>query len=215
MMNLIKEWLGCMWELICDDLISYYTFFTVILAECAYLWATKDASIALPFTVILLCYIANVIICAIMKGKCGDRKKDLLISKIYLWVFAVLILIGSLIDSTVSLVVNTLLFGITAVWIVVRTYQNTNFHGDVDERVKLISKIFHNPIFWIVSQIIVVGGPFIVFTIYLANISAVPVILKIIIPVVYLICMPFIALLEDGLATCDIFELAYLSWRYR
>ena len=35
--NLIDVWLDG-FEALTDDRISFYTFFTVILAECAYLW---------------------------------------------------------------------------------------------------------------------------------------------------------------------------------
>ena len=48
--NLIDVWLDG-FEALTDDRISFYTFFTVILAECAYLWEFHEASVAIPITV--------------------------------------------------------------------------------------------------------------------------------------------------------------------
>ena len=48
--NLIDAWLDG-FEALTDDRISFYTFFTVILAECAYLWGFHEASVAIPIAV--------------------------------------------------------------------------------------------------------------------------------------------------------------------
>ena len=50
--NLIDVWLVG-FEALTDDRISFYTFFTVILAECAYLWGFHEDTDAIPITVVL------------------------------------------------------------------------------------------------------------------------------------------------------------------
>ena len=46
-------------------------------------------------------------------------------------------------------------------------------------------------------------------------IPTIPITVKIVIPILYLLCMPLYAELEDDLATCDIFEIAYdVTWLY-
>jgi len=214
MNRLIGKWLDGIGYLIFDDLISFYTFFTVAFAECAYLWNYKPSSIALPFTIILLCYVLNVIICAYLKGRYEGTRTELIISRIYLVVIAALLFASCRIDATASIVLNTLLFGITMIWMVIRIYQNTDFSNDSDERVQIISKLFKNKVFWMNSQIVVVLAPFIALAVYVNMISNISIILKVIGLILYFICIPFIAVFEDESAVCNIFELAYrITWK--
>ena len=71
------------WEyLFSDELSTYYTYFTVILAECALFWIVAERTIALQFTIILIGCILNVIICALLKG----IKEELWVSILYIGV---------------------------------------------------------------------------------------------------------------------------------
>lgn len=195
MKNLIENWMNGLSYLIADDHISFYTFFTVVLTECAYLWAFHESAIAIPITVILLGYILNVIVFSQLKGNVEGTKLEKVFSILYVLVFVTLFVIGCIFNWAIIVITTAILLGVTALWIVIRNLQGT-------------SKIF-----WILSQIIIIGGPFVVFVIFCAKISFLPIALKVAIPLLYIILSPLIAYFEDDSAACNIFELAYdITW---
>lgn len=212
MKYLFESWKGIgINYLVEDDLISFYTFFTVIFAECAYLWAFQSKTIAATFTAILLMYIVAVLVFAWLKGCFEGSKREPYIAKLYVISLLAIFLIGCLINTCISLVLTAIAFGVTFLWINIRTFQDTQlmgYHGIVGA----ISKLFNNTVFWVISQIIVIGLPFTVFAWMLALIPGLPLALKIIIPVVYFLVAPFIALLEDEMVAENIFEIAYDIW---
>lgn len=65
----------------------------------------------------------------------------------------------------------------------------------------------------ILSLFTTIAGPFIAFTICLSKVDVLPTVFKVIIPVIYLLCIPFIVVYEDESSASNIFELAYeISW---
>ena len=197
--------------LIEDDLISFYTFFTVIFAECAYLWAFQSKFIAVGLTIVLLGYIANVVVFAWFKGCHEGSKAELAIARLYIVGFAIIFIIGCFINFWLNLVLTAIAFGVTFLWINIRTFQDTQLMG-YRGIVGVISKLFNNGVFWLISQIIVIGLPFAVFSWMLVLIPGLPLALKIIIPIVYFVIAPFIAFLEDEMVAENIFEIAYDIW---
>lgn len=119
--DVFEAWSDGLGYLIGDELNSYYTFFTVILAECAYLWAFYEKEIAMPFTVILFGYALNVIIGAVLKSWFEGSKIE---------VKCAAILIAS-----------------TALAITIRTFQLTAFVEFFPEIVRFISGLFTNKFF--------------------------------------------------------------------
>ena len=217
MKDLFESWKDGVSILIEDDLISFYTFFTLILAEISYFFAFQPLSVAKPLAIIFFGYMLNVIICAVVKGNFEGTKIERICSIVYVLVFVALFIIGCIINWKITLICTIILFGITALWIAIRDHQDSVYaYKGQTTREKLalkINSLFRNKVFWIVSQIIVIGAPFIAFIVMFANISFIPTALKIIIPIVYVILAPVIAFFEDASACCTIFELAYeISW---
>ncbi len=204
MKKLVEYWSDGVSWLFSDDLISFYTYFTIIFAECAFLWSHYQFSTAFPFTIILLVWVLNIIICAWIKGHCDICLKGQKITSIaYVSIFVISFIIGCIFNPLMSILLAIIPAVITFLWIQIRSIQDTvGFEG-------FIPKLFDNKRFYIFSQIVVVGGPFIVFVIFLAMIPALPIVLKILIPILYLLCIPLICNYEDDSATCNIFELAY------
>lgn len=213
MKDLFESWKDGVSILIEDDLISFYTFFTLILAEIFYFFAFQPLSVAKPLAIIFFGYMLNVIICAIVKGNFEGTKLELICSIMYVITFVVLFIIGCIINWKITLICTIILFTITALWIAIRDHQDSVYaYKGQTTREKLalkINSLFRNKVFWIVSQIIVIGAPLVVFIVMFANISFIPIALKIIIPVLYLVIAPYIAYFEDASACCTIFELAY------
>ena len=217
MKKLIGEWLEKtvdMWTdgvsyLFGDSLISFYTFFTLIFAECAYLWAFCEKALAISFSVILLGYVLNVGVCAWFKGMHEGERKELVFTILYVADFVVLFAIGCFINFWLSIILTVIPFAITALWIAIREFQICIFVGTHSKIVMLISKLFRNKIFNLASQLIVVGAPYVVFITCLAQIPTLYTWLKITISVLYFMCMPFIAYYEDESAALNIYELAY------
>jgi hypothetical protein len=52
-------------------------------------------------------------------------------------------------------------------------------------------------------------APYLVFVLFMIQISELPVIYKIILPILYGVVFPYISIYEDNAATNNIFELAY------
>lgn len=212
MKKLIREWKRGVSYLFGDALISFYTFFTVIFAECAYLWAFHEETLAIPFTAVLLGYVLNVIVCAWFKGNWEETRIEVAFTIIYVAVFAVLFAIGCRINSKMAIAMTAIPFIITALWIGIREFQICIFVG-ANKVVMFISRIFANKIFCLFSQIFIIGAPLTAFNICLVQIPTLHAIWKIIIPIVYASCIPFIALYEDDSAALNIFELLYeLTW---
>lgn len=213
MKNLIGNWLNGLSYLINDDLISFYTFFTVIFAECSYLWAFHESTVAIPSTVILLGYMLNVIIFAYLKGFTEGTKLEKVFSILYVSVFVTLFVIGCFFNWAISTITTVILLGFTALGIILRDNQGTFIYlPKVKPKIACLIS-FVNKFLYVASQIIIIGGPFVVFWIFFVKISFLPIALKVIIPLLYLIFSPLIAFFEDNSATCNIFELAYdITW---
>lgn len=213
MKDLFESWMDGLGCLIDDDLISFYTFFTLVLTEISYLFAFQPLEVAKPLSLIFFGYMLNVIICAVVKGNFEGTKLELICSIMYVITFVVLFIIGCIINWKITLICTIILFTITALWIAIRDHQDSVYaYKGQTTREKLalkINSLFRNKVFWVISQIIVIGAPFIAFIVMFANISAIPTVLKIIIPIVYVILAPVIAFFEDASACCTIFELAY------
>jgi len=212
MKKFLKNWKGIAINyLISDDLISFYTFFTVIFAECAYLWAFQPSSVAIRLTIVLLAYIANVIVFAWLKGWYEGNREEPIIARLYVVNFIFIFVIGCFINFWINLVLTAIAFGVTFLWINIRTFQDTQLMG-WRGIVGAISKLFNNVVFWLISQIVVLGLPFAAFTWMLALIPGLPLWIKIVIPIIYFVIAPFIALLEDEMVAQNIFEIAYDIW---
>ena len=104
---------------------------------------------------------------------------------LYSIVFVILFIIGCCINVKISIILTIIPLIITAILIKIREYSCS-----------------------ILAQFIVVGGPIIVF-ISITMKPPLPIVLKIIILILYLICVPFISYIEDRTAACNIFELAF------
>ena len=215
MKNLIENWNNGLHYLITDDLISFYTFFFFFLAECSYLLGFYEFADAIPITIILLGYMLNVIVFARLKGNAEGTKLELVFSILYVTVFVTLFVIGCFFNLAISITTTAILFGVTALWIVIRNNQDTFYYlpDGLPKITYLINNLFGNKIFWILSQIVIIGGPFIVFVIFCTKIPFLPIVLKVIIPLLYLSLSPLIANYEDDSAALNVFELAYdITW---
>ena len=206
MKTMLNTWRCGLSYLIFDDLISFYTFFTVIFAECAYLFAFCNLNTAIKFGAILISYVAIALLTAWIKGWFEGYHVYKYVPAIYLLSFVTIFLMGWFIEPVLCFILTIIPLIITAIWIVIRSFQDTIYIGDDKFRIS-INNIFSKKSIWILSQIFVIGTPFIAFTIFFACITYIPIALKIIIPIVYLVIAPYIAYAEDTLAACNIFEL--------
>lgn len=213
---MIEKWLDGLEYLLTDDLIDFYAFFTTIFAEIAFLWAFFPEN-ALAITIILLVCIANVVICAYLKGACvsfcikGKRYGLADISKpiwsiVYCIVFLIAI-IAALIINGIGAVLIMIPIAVAGIWIKLREWHNTTFIGEVFKISAAISEfLYKHKIICIIYQVFIILIPFATFTVFLAF-TSIGLILKIIIPIVYLLVSPFIAYIEDELLGETIFEI--------
>jgi len=212
MKKFLKNWKGVFVDyFVEEELISFYAFFTIIFAECAYLWAFESKAVSIGLTIVLLAYIVNVLVFAWLKGCFECSVKEITISRLYIAGFIILFIIGCFINFWLNLVLIAIAFGITLLWVGIRCLQSTGFVG-FKGIINIISAPFYNKPFWIISQIIVLGAPFAIFTWMLALIPGLSIVFKIIIPIAYFVIAPFMSMLEDELMAQNIFEIAYDIW---
>lgn len=185
--GLIKCWRDGLRYLITGGSISYYIFFTMIIAGGAFLWI-KPTSKTIPFTVILLGYILNVIVSAYFKGYWEGTKKERVVSIVYTALFIGLFILGCCLDAIDSLNLTIIPLVTTAYFIL----------------------IMDQP-FWNILKKIEFVLPF-MFLILIVIISTFTLIQKVIILFFYFLFVPFISFVENYTA-CNIFELAYnITW---
>lgn len=213
MSDWFKDWTSCLELLLGDDLISYYAFFTTILAEIAYLWAFKS-NVAGMFTIILLGFIANVIVTAFVKGYLIRTRKSNIVSSIaYILIYLGLFAWGAYYAGLkTSAILTAIPFAVSFLFVNIRFFQITIFPTDMKIQCKL-SKFFGKEPGALVSQICIIGIPLFVFAIFFSKIPNIPTFLKIIVPIIYAFIAPYIAYMEDDIATDNIFELAF-EWDY-
>lgn len=201
----------CIWLLLAEENVSFYLYFTVALAEIAFLWGFFT-SIAIPFTVLLGLSILNIIFCGLGKGCREGEKEELIFARAYTVIFALIIIVGFFFNW----LANIILFGsallITFLGIITRQFQAYgNLGYDCIKKWKKFFKVL-NKLVLIVSQIILLVGPFVLFVVAV-SLTNLPIWLKIVCPIVYAVLIPFIANFEDEFPTCNIFELAYdVTW---
>ena len=207
MKKLVSYWLGALEDLMGDYLISFYAFFTIIFAECAFLWAKVSSDVAKPFTIILILYILNVLVCGFFKGNWENTRIELIASIVYVIIFVTLFIIGCTFNIVLSIVLTVIPLAITFVCIQIRENGDCVYWTIKKPKV---AKFLYN-----FGEFMILVCPYVIFVICFAMIPTIPITVKIVIPILYFLCMPLYAQLEDDLATCDIFEIAYdVTWLY-
>ena len=210
MSDFLNDWDASVELFFGDDVISYYAFFITILAEISYLWVYMT-DIAKPLTFILLGFIANVLVIAFVKGHLiWGRKANIITSVVYVLVFLGLFIWETSFTSVkISAILTIIPFAVAFLWMKIRGFQNTSFGPGFPKIVYVLSKVFGQGLTGRLSQVIIIGGPIIVFTVLFSKIPMIPIALKIIVPIVYFcVVTPYIAFIEDDWATENIFELA-------
>lgn len=215
MKKLFQTWKARFDYLIKEHIISFYTFFTVIFAECAYLWAFHTKFISIGLTIVLLAYIANVLVFSWLKSFYECERKELIMARLYVVGFIVIFIVGCFINFWLAVILTLIPFVITYLWIGIREFQDDDYSDNWDGIIGALVRLFKNKVFWIISQVFVIGLPYLAFTVMLVLIPNISLILKIIIAILYLIGAPFIAYAAcidfsgDELSYRDIFEIAY------
>lgn len=206
---MIDNWLEGWANLLSDDLISYYSYFTAIFAEIALFWGFGVENV-LFYTILLLGCVVNVLITAFLKGCwfAETKKRQTALGHLYALTFLILFIIGMWGD----LDNGPILFGIPLVWtgftIWLREYQNSAFGFGFPDRVYKISAFIQKPVVLVSSQILLIGLPITVLGYGLAQID-IAIGYKIALTVLSIIMAPVWAYIEDTWATQNIFELVY------
>ena len=213
---MLESWFEGWTYLFNDDLVSYYSFFTAIFAEIAFLWGFGVEG-AMLYTILLLGCIANVLFVAFMKGCwfCETKERQQLLSRLYCAIYLFLIITGCLnsIKLTFALFVIPVAWTGFSIWL--RGYQNSVFGPGFSKKehvMYVISKIIQIPIILFFSGVLLLLAPVGLVTYFVAHIEM-ALIWKIVLPVMVVIFAPFWAYIEDSWATQNIFELAYeIDW---
>lgn len=196
MKGLLQKWKMGISYLCADDLISFYVFFTIIFAECAYVRSSCPEDVANMFTIILLGYVGNVLLCSWGKGVCEIKEGQLAMSICYVMLTVGLFVLGCIIDVKMNIALFAVPVVVTAVCVLLRY-----FYGSMSN--KMLEDIL---------QVATVIVPWMVFMVTITLIPEIPTAAQVLILAAHMICAPFMAYLEDNLACQNIFELACMDW---
>ncbi len=197
-----------------DDLISFYAFFTSIFTEIAYLWAFQSELISFnsAISISLLLYILNVILLGLLKGSFECTKFSNKVSIAYIAIFIGIFAISCYLNRE-KFIMHTILtiipIAFSGLSCAVRTFQNTatvSYSNTISTKIELL---FQTKIFLYLSEFIIIGIPYILLVVFFAIIPGIPLIIKILFPIVYLFVAPLFALIEDNIAAMSIFEIAF------
>lgn len=193
-MELLKKYFVGLGLLVFDEPSSFYRWITSILAMIISLWV-YNVDDALPFSILLFFAITNIIVCAWWKGEVEDTKKEELQTKVYVINFILLLVIGCIINFTLMAIIVGVLIVLAVIYFV-----SNNF------------RIMSDNIFYIILGIIFgiilpLGG-----LIYFIFQTTIPMYLKVLISVIYILITPLFSYLEDNLCACTVYELAECNY---
>lgn len=193
-MNLLKKYFAGLGLLMFDELSSFYSWITSILAIIVSLWV-YNLEEALVFSILLFFAITNIIVCAWWKGEVEETKKEELQTKVYVINFVLLLVIGCIINFTLMAIIVAVLIGLAIIYFV-----SNNF------------RIMSDNIFYIILGIIFglllpLGG-----LIYFIFQTTIAMYLKVLISVIYILITPLFSYLEDNLCACTVYELAECNY---
>lgn len=206
------DWFEGLTYTITDDLISFYTYFTLVFAEIAYLWAFIPG-IALPFTGLFILCILTIIICSYIKSEVEGGRPELFVSRIYTFLFLVFFVVGMFIDWKANLILFLLPLGITYLFTKIRMLQQTLvFVADINKLVVKVAmsllRFFNKRTVWYISQVVILGVPMVLFIWALWQ-TGLTESAKLFVSIGYVFLSPLLAFMEDSLAAQNIFELGY------
>ena len=214
-MNRIKsffeDWISGVNGIVEGELITFYAYFSVVIAEIIFLWMGFQ-DIALPFTILGILSMLNVLICANLKGNYECTKREWIVARVYASVFLGIFLVGFFFNWIANLVLFSVPFVLTGILVFLNEYTSTIFIGKQSEIEEKIYNFFENPVVSIIVGILVVVLPFFVFALSIMN-THLTIALKVAIIIGYGFIIPVFAYLEDELAACNIFEIAtWVTW---
>ena len=166
-----------------EYLISYYAYFTMVLAEIAYLWACMP-EIALPFTVLLSLCLLNVVLCSYLKGWHEGEALELYAARGYAIAFGLIFAAGMFFNWKANIILFILPFAGTWLCAAMRMLEV----GVLSVLAFLLPMSVFSACLWL---------------------NEIPVGLKLVIFVAYLICAPLFEYIEDSFAVQNIFALAF------
>lgn len=208
MKDLFDSWCRGWNFLINDELISWYAYFTIVLAEIAFLWGFLP-DIAMPFTILLGASILNIIVLGFLKGAREGAKEEIVFAILYAVFFVIIFIIGLFFNWIADIILFAIALIFTAMWINIR-----DFFAEIGYRLskKKFFKKVNRKMVMVIVEIFVIGLPLALFVCFTA-LSPLPIWIKIVLPLVYTLLIPVIVYMEDGFAACNIFELAYdITW---
>lgn len=191
MKKILKKYFDGWLLLMFDELGSFYAWITAILAIAVALWVYKVED-ALAFSILLILAIANIIACGWWKGEIEGTKKEVVQIKVYLINFVILIIIGCIVNCSLTPYIVASLIGVGIIYYVGHSIR------------EVLSDIFLFMILSIVLSIILpLGG-----LIYFVSQTTIALYLKVVISVIYILITPLFSYLQDRLCACSVYELA-------
>lgn len=213
---MFESWFEGLAYLLSDNLVSYYSFFTAIFAEIAFLWGFGVEG-AMLYTILLVACIVNVLFVAFLKGSwfCETKERQQILSGLYCAIYLMLFITGCLNSIKLTFVLSVIPVAWTGFSIWIRGYQNSVCGPGFSKRehvMYVISEIIHIPIVLFLSELLVLVTPIGVMSYFIAQLDL-ALAWKIVLPILAVILAPLWAYVEDSWATQNIFELAYeVDW---
>lgn len=212
MSNLVTCWCDGLDFWVTDDCVSFYAYFTSILAEIFILWSFFP-EIALPFSILLGICMANILVFSYLKGDWEGNRQELIFTIGYDLVALVVFGVGFFVTDWLT---NVILFIIpifvTLVCVVLRNFQVNVSAAMHSEFLQKIIDSFADGVLYVISQLIILMLPIQIF-IGVVCLTTFSTGIKIAIILGYLLLIPFLSYIEDTFGGQNMFRLAYeVTW---
>ncbi|MBQ7668187.1 MAG: hypothetical protein IJS47_02550 [Clostridia bacterium] len=193
------RWYDGLVLLILGDTTSYFTYITLLLCEIHILCIYFDVSISKLLIFITLCHIVNLIVGAILKSKSTTASDDIICCAAIGAMFFVLAIL-SIVAAKSSILFITIPLIYTAITNIVRKLNLKLLENE--------DAIFRYYFVTILDKIIRLAIPFALFVFFTAM-WGLPIWFDISLTIIFVLIMPFTALLENLISKDDLFELPF------
>lgn len=211
MKKIFNSWATGVDNLFFGFAVSLYAYIAALAAGLISIWSSAS-QYAMVFTILAIVNILTIFICGFLKRKYLFSKGEVVISRMYIAVLVGMFVFGCIMDLKCS--IYTILFpSLVAGFIVLlRNLQAKIYAKSKVKILNMLSKSFENPIVYLVSFLVVLCAPFMIFF-YHAYMVIPSQILVISISFAFLLLLPLIVFVEASIIGETIFGIAFnIAW---
>ncbi len=190
-----------------ESLLSYYAFFTLLLAEVAMLIRDKPTNMYGLFGVLAAYYVA-ILAFSLLIGLKEGTKGVRCFTAIYIGTFLVICGIGCILNLKYTLIMTALLIGVSFFYDKLRWCQTFECDSEKHPVQTFFARIFKTRAFYLTSQCILVFGSYALLGLFWLPNESVNILVRLGVYGAYGIILPIFGIFEDNSQNAERYEAA-------